>query len=83
MHEEESRGYPTTSKESSTNTGPPSGEIGGLPAFRYDEDVLNENRDDITEGVLLRELNLQAARIDKDFPHFAEGSIDEPRGRPA
>lgn len=48
MYEEESRGYLTTSKESSTNNGPPSGEIGGLPTFRYDEDVLNKNRHDIT-----------------------------------
>lgn len=34
-----------------------------------------ENRYNINEGALLRELNLQAALIDEDFPQFVGATI--------
>ncbi|KAL3902709.1 MAG: hypothetical protein SGPRY_011955, partial [Prymnesium sp.] len=54
-----------------------------LLTFSYDIDVPIEKRYNITEGALLRELKLQAALIDEDFPQFVGGTIKVPRGRPA
>lgn len=54
-----------------------------LRTFSIDLNVPIENRIDITEGALIRDLDLQVVLIDGDFQQYVGGTIKVPRGRPA